>query len=82
MEKLNIPSAHKKIRAKMLRWHYNKLQTIGIVDLLSSSYQSFRYKVMHRTGIEKLDFREAIKIATENELWDLQNIIDEDRLGI
>jgi hypothetical protein len=71
-----------KLRKKLLRWHYNKLRTIGIVELLQSTYQCFRYRVQHRVNKGQIDFREAIKLANENELWDLQNIIDEERAGI
>lgn len=66
----------------MLRWHYDKGRTIHIIDLLSSTYQSFRFRVQHRTNIDKLDFREAIKKANYDELCHLQNVIDEQRLGI
>lgn len=71
-----------RLRKKLLKWHYDKSRTINIVDLLSSNYQRFRYMVAHRVDNCKLDFREAIKIATLEELQDLQNIIDEERLGI
>ncbi len=70
------------IRKKLLRWHYDKSRTIKIIDLLKSNYQRFRYMVQDRVDKGQLDFREAIKLATENELWDLQNIIDEERIGI
>lgn len=72
----------KKLRKKLLRWHYDKSRTIHIVNLLQSTYQCFRYRVQNRLGETKLDFREAIKKANKSELWELQNIIDEERLGI
>lgn len=72
----------KKVRKKLLRWHYDKCRTINIINLLASDYQRFRYMVQNRLNEGQIDFKEAIKKATENELWELQNIIDEDRLGI
>ncbi len=72
----------KRLRKKMLKWHYDKSRTIHIINLLQSNYQSFRYKVQRRLDEERLDFREAIKKATIDELYDLQNIIDEERIGI
>jgi hypothetical protein len=70
----------KYLRKKLLRWHYDLLRPPSLrwVELLSSDFQRFRYMVQARVGKE-LNYKEAIKVATENELWELQAIIDEDR---
>lgn len=74
----------KKLRKKMLRWHYDKSRSINIVDLLESCYQVFRSRVERRLNMSyrSLDFREAIKKATLKELEYLQATIDEKRLKI
>lgn len=72
---------HKALRKRLLAWHYNRSKTIKIVELLQSNYQCFRYKVKNRIGRD-IDFREAIKIATMDELEKLSEIIDEERIGI
>lgn len=71
----------KALRAKLLGWHYQKSRTISIVDLLESDYQRFRRMVARRVGND-IDFREAIKLATIEELSLLQQIRDEKRAGI
>lgn len=68
-------------RRKLLNWHYKKMGTLGVFDLLESDYQSFRYRVINRVG-KILCFRDAIKQATDEELYDLENIRDEKRLKI
>lgn len=66
------------LRKYLLNWHRGKVSSIGFVELLSSSYQSFRNRVNSRTGLD-LDFREAIKEANENELGYLDSVILEDK---
>ena len=75
------PSTCEKLRKQLLNWHYKKCRDAGIFDLLESDYQQFRYMVQRRVG-RGIDFREAIKIATEDELLLLMQVRDEKRLGI
>ena len=70
-----------KLRKRLLNWHYKKCRDAGIFDLLETDYQMFRYTVQRRVG-RNVDFREAIKIATEDELLLLMQVRDERRLGI
>ena len=72
----------KLLRKKLLKWHYDKSRNISIVNLLQSTYQCFRYRVENRLGLQRLDFREAIKQANMIELSELQNIINEDQSKI
>ena len=76
-EKLNCD----KLRKRMLNWHYQKCNRIGIIELLESDYQRFRVCVKQRVGRD-IDFREAIKLAVYVELTMLEQIRDEKRLGI
>lgn len=71
-----------KLRNRLLSWHYQKAKTLSILDLLQSNYQSFRYRVQNRLNVNNLDFREAIKKATLDELQMLDEIKNEERLGI
>jgi hypothetical protein len=68
-------------RKRLLRWHYNKARTIAIVDLLESDFQSFRRRVCRRLDRD-LDFREAIELATGEELNRLDEVRDSRRLGL
>lgn len=76
-EKLNFD----KLRKRLLNWHYQKCNGINILDLLESDYQRFRFRVKQRLGRD-IDFRDAIKLATYDELTMLEQIRDEKRLGI
>lgn len=71
----------RKLRKRLLSWHYKKCRGTQIMDLLESDYQVFRWKVCHRLEKE-LNFMEAIKQANEEELYELENIKTEKRLGI
>lgn len=76
-EKLNCD----KLRKRLLNWHYKKCNGIGIIELLESDYQRFRFRVKQRVGRD-IDFREAIKLAVYDELTMLEQIRDEKQLGI
>ncbi|HYE53686.1 MAG TPA: hypothetical protein VD996_02545 [Chitinophagaceae bacterium] len=69
-----------KLRKRLLNWHYYKSKTVSVVDLLESTYQSFRYRVGNRIGNSGISFRDAIKQANQDELEQLDNIILEDRI--
>lgn len=72
---------HKALRKRLMQWHRNKQKSIAIVDLLDSTYQTFRNKVC--TRLEKdLDFYDAIKEANLEELQKLDMIILEFKLNI
>jgi hypothetical protein len=71
-----------KLRNRLLSWHYSKSKTLTILDLLQSNYQSFRYRVQRRLQVDELDFRQAIKKATLDELQMLDEIKNCERLGI
>ena len=73
--------AMSKLRDRMLRWHARKVKSVGVVDLLESFYQGFRHRVSRAEGRD-LDLREAIKLATEDELTRLDIYITEERLRI
>ena len=77
-EKLNDME---QLRKRLLNWHYKKSAGAGIIELLESDYQRFRNMVKRRVERD-IDFREAIKLATKEELWLLQQVRDEKRLGI
>lgn len=70
------------LRQRLLSWHYAKSRTISIVDLLESDYQGFRRKVGNRVGNSNINFRDAIKDASEDELIGLDILRTEKRLGI
>jgi|LakMenEpi03Aug12_release.lakeMendotaPanAssembly.Ray.scaffolds.fasta_scaffold1479934_2 hypothetical protein len=70
-----------QLRTRLLRWHARKVKTVGVVDLLESFYQGFRRRVSHAEGRD-LDLREAIKLASEDELTRLDIHITEERLKI
>lgn len=72
----------KKLRKRLLNWHYKKAKTISIVDLLESGYQCFRRNVGRRVKNPDIDFREAIKVANEDELSQLLQYRDETKIGI
>lgn len=73
--------SHRELRARMLRWHARKVKSLGVVDLLESFYQGFRRRVSIAEGRE-LDLREAIQLASEDELTRLDIHIQEERLKI
>jgi hypothetical protein len=58
-----------------------KSQNLTLIDLLDSNYQKFRNDVCRRLD-RQVDFREAIKLANEDELRYLDNYILEEKLGI
>lgn len=70
-----------QLRTRLLRWHARKVKTMGVVDLLESFYQGFRRRVSIAEGRD-LDLREAIKLASEDELTRLDIHITEERLKI
>ncbi len=76
-----MTSQHRELRARMLRWHSRKVKSLGLVDLLESFYQGFRRRVSMAEGRE-LDLREAIKLASEDELTRLDIHIQEEKAGI
>jgi hypothetical protein len=73
--------SNEKLRKRLLSWHYRKVKGTGIVDLLESTYQCFRYKVQQRVD-RTLNFREAIVLANDDELEMLDIIRIEARLNI
>lgn len=77
----HMTETHKAIRKRMLAWHYRKMHSVSMVDLLESFYQGLRHRVSRQEGRE-LDLREAISLASEAELERLDNHIIEERLGI
>lgn len=77
----NMTDSHKQLRKRMLAWHYRKVNGIGMMDLLESFYQGLRHRVSNQVGRD-LDLREAISMASEEELQRLDNHIIEERLGI
>lgn len=73
--------SHRELRTRMLRWHARKVKSVGVLDLLESFYQGFRRRVSIAQGRE-LDLREAIQLASEDELTRLDIHIQEERLKI
>lgn len=71
-------------RQRLLNWHYQKVRSISMLDLLESDYQNFRTMVEQRLNLpyRSLDFREAIKKANDQELTYLEITRDEKRVGI
>lgn len=71
-----------ELRTRLLLWHSGMNSGLQIFDLLESGYQAFRRRVAGRVDIpdDKMDFREAIKIANDEELESLMAHIDEERL--
>lgn len=65
------------LRRKLLNWHYHKVRTLSVFNLLEAGYQKFRNDVSNRLGAN-VDFREAIKKANLKELEYLQWFRDEE----
>lgn len=76
-----MTDSHKRLRKRMLAWHYRKLNSVGLMDLMESFYQGLRHRVIRQLGRE-MDLREAISMASEAELQRLDEHINEKRLGI
>lgn len=71
----------KRLRKRLKRWHYRKAKGLGVIDLLDSNYQGFRYRVQARLD-RPIGFIEALNLANADELQQLDNYILEERLGI
>lgn len=70
----------KLLRNRLLSWHNSKSKTISIVDLMDSNFQAWRRRIEIRLeNHETLDFRDAIRSATMDELQRLDILILEDR---
>ncbi len=78
---MQMTDSHKVLRKRMLAWHYRKLHSPNVFDLMESYYQGLRHRVIRKVGRE-LDLRDAISLASEEELQKLDNHIIEERLGI
>lgn len=75
-----MSNEHKRLRKRLLDWHYKKAETTSILDLLEGGYQKFRRDVGKRVGDENIGFRDALKLANQNELEYLQYFRDEERI--
>lgn len=77
-----ITSELKRLRSKHRSWFYRLRRTVEFIELADSDYMGWRHRVGMRVGNRDILWLEAFKVATVDEMADLEELRNEKRLGI